>query len=69
MCLSYVKLNDINKPFKLPIPRCDDDKGTVGPGSNRIWIIRLDARKVFHQISVRHVGTGKLSFFAPDNQK
>ena len=55
MCVSYRKLNGINKPFDLPITRCDDAICTVSAGLNKIWIISLDARQGYNQISVCHV--------------
>ena len=69
MCVSYRKLNGIIGPSEFPIPRFDDDISTVGAGLNKFWIISLDARQGYHQISVRHVDIEKLSFFALDNQK
>ena len=67
MCVSYRKLNGIAQTFQFPIPCCDDTISTVGAGSNKIWIISLDARQVYHQISVCHGDREKIAFFAPDN--
>jgi hypothetical protein len=69
MCVSYRKLNSVTKPFEYPIPRCDDAIESVGSGSDRVWIISLDARQGYHQISVRLVDREKLAFFSPDNEK
>ena len=55
MCVSYRKHNGITKPFEFPIPHCDDDISTTGSRSNKIWIVSLDARQGYHQISVFHV--------------
>ena len=68
ICISYRELNGITKTFELPIPCFDDVKSTVSTGSNKLWIISLDARQVYQRISVRHVNREKLAFFAPDNQ-
>ena len=69
MCVSYIKLNGINKPSEFPITRCDDAISNVGYRSNKMWIISLDARQGYHQNSVHHVDREKLAFFAPDKQK
>ena len=55
MCVSYRKRIGIDKHFGFPIPCCDDAISTVGARSNKIWIILLDARQGYHQISVRHI--------------
>ena len=68
MCVFYRKLNGITKPFYLTTPLCYDTISTVGAGFKKIWIVSLDARQVYHRISVRHVNREKLAFFAPDNQ-
>ena len=69
MCVSYRRLNGITKPSELTITRCGDAIRKSGTGPNKFWIISLDARQGYHQISVRHVDIEKLSFFALDNQK
>ena len=69
MCVSYGKLNGITKTFEFHIPHCDHAISTVGVGSNKTWIISLEAQQGYHQISVRHADREKLGFFAPDNQK
>ena len=55
VCVSYRKRNGITKPFDFPILRCDESISTGGSRSNKIWIISLDARQGYHQISVRHI--------------
>ena len=35
----------------------------------KIWIISLDARQGYHQISVQEEDREKLAFFAPDDRK
>ena len=69
MFVYYRKLNGIIKPFEFPIPRFDNAISTVGAVLNKIWIISLDVRQGYHQISVCRVYREKLAFFAPDNQK
>ena len=62
MCVSYRRLNAVTKPFQFPIPRCDDAITILGDGADKIWIISLDARQGYHQISVREVDREKLAF-------
>ena len=50
MCVSYKKLYGITKLFNLPNSCCNNSISTVGAGSNKIWIICLDARQGYHQI-------------------
>ena len=69
MCISYRRLNAITKPFQFPIPRCDDAISILGSGAGDIWIISLDARQGYHQVSVRKADREKLAFFAPDDRK
>ena len=64
MCVSYKPLNAVTKPFHFPIPRCDDDIVILGIPDSEIWIISLDARQGYHQISVRKTDREKLVFFA-----
>ena len=69
MCVSYRKLNSVTKPFQYPIPRCDDAISIMIVGTNCIWIITVDARQGYHQVSVRKIDREKLTFFAPDYKK
>ena len=59
MCVFYRKLNGITKPFYLTTPLCYDTISTLGAGLKKIWIVSLDARQVYHQISVRNVDREK----------
>ena len=34
-----------------------------------MWIITMDAKQGYHQISLRKYDVEKLAFFAPDNKK
>ena len=68
MCVSYRKINFITKPFQFLVPHCDDAIGTTG-AEKKIWIINLDTRQGYHQISVRHIKKEKIAFFSIDNQK
>ena len=69
MCVSYRKLNSVTKPFQYPIPRCDDAITIMVVGTNFVWIITVDARQGYHQVSVRRADREKLAFFAPDHKK
>ena len=69
MCVSYRKLNSITKPFQYPIPRCDDAISIMVVGTNCVWIITVDARQGYHQVSVKQSDREKLAFFAPDYKK
>ena len=69
MCVSYRGLNAVTKPFQFPIPRCDDAVIILGTGAGDIWIISLDARQGYHQVSVRKLDREKLVFFAPNDRK
>jgi len=69
MCVSYRKLNSVTKPFQYPIPRCDDTITIMIVGTNFVWIITVDVRQGYHQVSVRRADREKLAFFAPDHKK
>ena len=69
ICVSYRKLNSITKPFQFIIPRCDDAITILSWGAGDIWIISLDARQGYHQVTVLKIDREKLSFFAPDDRK
>ena len=69
ICVSDKKLNTITKPFEIPIPRCDDAIAIIDRRSQYIWIISLDARQWYHQVTVRKIDRDKLAFFSPDDWK
>jgi len=69
MCVSYRKLNSVTKPFEFPIPRCDDAITVLEVGGDAIYIITVDARQGYHQVTVRRIDRDKLAFFAPNNKK
>ena len=62
MCVSYRKLNGIKKPFQFPIPRCDDATTVLSWSAGEIWIISLDERQGYHQVTVRKIDQDKLVF-------
>ena len=55
MCVSYRKLNSVTKPSEYPIPRCDDAVTIFMVGSTVMWIITVDARQGYHQVSVSSI--------------
>ena len=69
MCVSYRKLNAITKSFEFPIPWCDDVIVIIDIGSQFIWIISLDSRQGYHQVTVRKIDREKLVSFSPDGWK
>ena len=69
MCVSYRQLNAFTKPFQFPIPRCDDSITILGCGAVTIYIISLDTRRGYHQVSVRVSVQEKLAFFNLDDLK
>ena len=69
MCVSYRKLNAVTKPFQFPIPRCDVSITIIGNGAKTLYLIALDNRQGYHQVSVRTEDQEKLAFFAPDGNK
>ena len=52
MCVLYLRLIKITNTFKYPIQLCDDATTFVAVGSSEMWIITLDARQGYHQVSV-----------------
>ena len=52
MCIYYRRLNAITKPFQFPIPRYDDTITIVCCGAVLIWIISLDTRQGYHQVTI-----------------
>ena len=69
MCVSYRKLNGVNKLFKYPIPRCGIYVTVINVGANCIWIITLNDCHGFHQDGVRPTDQEKIALFAPENNK
>ena len=64
MCISYRALNCITKPFQFPIPKYDDSAYVLGNGSVLIFIVALDARQGYHQITVKPCDQEKLAFLS-----
>ena len=71
VCVLYMALNAITKPFTYPIPQCDNAVSSLGiiNFGDRILFISLDAKQGYHQIRVKETDKEKLAFFAPDGVK
>ena len=69
LCVSYRPLNGITRSFEFPIPRCADSIEELGDSCVILFIISLDARSGYHQISVQKRDQKKLAFFTPDVKK
>jgi len=62
MCMSYRKLNSVTKQFQYPIPCCDEAISIMVVGAHCVWIITVDARQGYHQVSMRRADREKLAF-------
>ena len=69
LCVSYQPLNGITRSFEFPIPRCADSIEELGDSCVILFIISLDARSGYHQISVHKRDQKNLAFFTPDVKK
>lgn len=68
MCVSYRGLNKVTKIFEYSIPRCHDAISIFQVGVRLVWVITVDVRQCYHQISVRRIDKQKLAFFAPNEK-
>ena len=68
MCVSYRRLNAITASFQIPFPRRNDAIIILGEVAGNIWIISLDSRQDYNQISVRKYEREKLPFFTPNDR-
>ena len=69
ICVSYCRINAVTKSFQFTIPGCGDAIITLGDGAGNIWIVSLDSRQGYYQISVRKVDREKLALFDPNDRK
>ena len=53
MCVSYRGLNKVTKIYEYPIPRRDMAVTIFETSSSKMWIITVDAKQGYYQISVR----------------
>ena len=68
MCVSYRGLNKVNKIYEYLIPWCDMAVTIFEIISSKMWIITVDDKQGYHQISVRKCDIENLVFFAPDSK-
>ena len=52
MCVSYRGLKKVTEHFEYPTPRCDNASTPILVGSYTIYIINVEAKQGYHQISV-----------------
>ena len=69
MCVSHRGLNKVTNIYEFPISRCDMVVTISQTGSSKLWIITVDAKKGYHQVTVRECDIEKLVFFVPDHKK
>ena len=50
--LSYCGLNKVTRPFEYPIPRCDYSISIIPVGASVLYIITVDAKQGYHQVTV-----------------
>ena len=66
LCVSYRALNRVTRPFKFPIPRCDDAVSDLPPDA-RVKIL-TDMASGYWQVTVEEASRGRLAFFAPNGK-
>ena len=49
--VSYRGLNKVTRPFKYLIPLCDDAISIIAVGASVIYIITVDTKKGYHQVT------------------
>ena len=69
MCVSYRGLNKVTKIYEFTIPRCDMAVTIFENESSKMYIITVDTKKGYHQVTVQECDVEKLVFFAPDHNK
>ena len=67
--ISYHGLNKFMKRFKYPILCCNDVIHIIVVGASCIYIITVDAKRGYHQISLYSLDKENLEFFVPNNSK
>ena len=68
MCVFYRGLNKVTRTFEYPIPRCDDAISIISVGASVVYIIILDTRQVYHQVTVYKLHRGEIEF-SPNYKK
>ena len=67
LCVSYRKLNQVTRPFKYPIPRCDDAVEDIDPEAK--WFIAVDMDSEYWQLAAEPEARAKLAFYTPNGKK
>ena len=67
LCVSFRRLNQVTRPFKFPIARCDDAVEGIDPRAK--YYIALDMDSGYWQIAVNEQSRAKLSFYTPEGKK
>jgi hypothetical protein len=67
LCVSYRKLNQVTRPFKYPIPRCDDAVEDID--SEAKWFIAVDMDSGYWQLVAEPAARAKLAFYTPNGKK
>lgn len=67
LCVSYRRLNQVTRPFKFPIPRCDDAVMDISPRAR--YFISFDLDSGYWQISLEKDSRAKTAFFTPNGKK
>ena len=61
MCVSYPGRNIVTIPFEYPIPRGNYAISMIAVGASVIYIITVDAKHGYHQVTVNRLHV-KLNF-------
>jgi Reverse transcriptase (RNA-dependent DNA polymerase) len=67
LCVSYRRLNQITRPFKFPIPRCDNAVMDISLRAK--YFISFDLDSGYWQISLEPTSRPKTAFFTPSGKK
>ena len=67
LCVSYRRLNQVTRPFKYPIPRCNDAVKEIDTEAK--FFIAIDLHSGYWQIVAEPEARAQLAFFTPDGKK
>ena len=66
MCVSYRKLNQVTRPFALPIPLCD--KAVQAIDTEARYFISIDMDSRYWQVVAEYEARERLALFNPDGK-
>ena len=69
MCVSNCGVRKFTQGSKYQIICCNDMIHIIGVFASNIYIITVDTKQVYHQISVYALDRDNLELFAPNNRK